>query len=409
MRNYIAYHKIAEWGEYSFREDGVFDHYSRHSRSRLERTIHQNVWVVSGERINGSMAYKLCAVFQPDYIEPLEDEGTHVVGYGRAFNPQIELNDYPWFTELLREQSNFSFGLNEIRHSDILAGLYDLQRHLPPVSMPVTEWFSAADYVNVLRVLEPQISPTQRAMLKAHAEAPNQILSVFELAEAGGSTSDNLTYSMYGRLGHLLGNELEPSFEFTAGATPVWTRYIGEDFRPNVISPVYWKMHPELAAALETLGWATLAADDDPFRDVEAAESELLDEPITTRQAIISSRVGQGFFRAQLFRYWDRSCAVTGIRVDEVLRASHIKPWSGSTNQERLNLFNGLLLVGTLDLLFDAGLISFDDSGCILISLSLSSDDRTALGIRDDMRLRRIESQHLPFLAFHREHKYRET
>ena len=52
-----------------------------------------------------------------------------------------------------------------------------------------------------------------------------------------------------------------------------------------------------------------------------------------------------------------------------MLLASHIKPWRDSNHQERLDKFNGLLLLANLDKAFDLGFISFDDSGKVPISL----------------------------------------
>jgi hypothetical protein len=124
-----------------------------------------------------------------------------------------------------------------------------------PQSASESDWFSTAEYVNALRNLGTRISDKQRAMLKAHAEAPNRTLSVFELAELVGSDKDNTTYSIYGRLGHMLADELEPNSELE-NENSVWTRYIGEDFRPTPGAPVCWEMHPELAEALIELGWA---------------------------------------------------------------------------------------------------------------------------------------------------------
>jgi putative restriction endonuclease len=48
--------------------------------------------------------------------------------------------------------------------------------------------------------------------------------------------------------------------------------------------------------------------------------------------------------------------------------ASHCKPWRDSTNEERLNGENGLLLTPSIDHLFDRGFIGFEDSGDLLIS-----------------------------------------
>ena len=55
--------------------------------------------------------------------------------------------------------------------------------------------------------------------------------------------------------------------------------------------------------------------------------------------------------------YWDSKCAVTGLAIPELLKASHIKPWKDSTDEERLDIFNGLLLAPHLDAAFDRGFI----------------------------------------------------
>jgi putative restriction endonuclease len=50
------------------------------------------------------------------------------------------------------------------------------------------------------------------------------------------------------------------------------------------------------------------------------------------------------------------------------LVASHCKPWRDSTNEERLNGKNGLLLTPSIDHLFDRGFIGFEDNGRLIIS-----------------------------------------
>src|SRR5690606_5811487 len=60
----------------------------------------------------------------------------------------------------------------------------------------------------------------------------------------------------------------------------------------------------------------------------------------TVRQQLVDARIGQGGFRRDLMAYWEGCCALTGCSVVEVLVASHIKPWAGSTNKERLDPFN---------------------------------------------------------------------
>ena len=123
--------------------------------------------------------------------------------------------------------------------------------------------------------------------------------------------------------------------------------------------------------------------------------------PETVRRSIILSRIGQGVFRSGLIDYW-RKCAVTGCNSLDLLRASHIKPWRDSDNEERLDIYNGLLLTPNLDSAFDKGYISFDDDGKILISDILKERDRNKLGIHSKMRLRRMEKGHIKYLDYHR-------
>ena len=87
----------------------------------------------------------------------------------------------------------------------------------------------------------------------------------------------------------------------------------------------------------------------------------------TERQAIVSSRIGQGRFKSNVSRIETR-CRITKVDRMEHLRASHLKPWRDSKNYERLDGENGLLLTPSIDHLFDRGFISFEDGGKLLVS-----------------------------------------
>ena len=113
------------------------------------------------------------------------------------------------------------------------------------------------------------------------------------------------------------------------------------------------------------------------------------------------ARLGQQHFKKRLLLYW-KTCAVTGCSLVSFLRASHIKPWSASDSDERLDPFNGLLLVPNLDALFDAGLLTFDDEGKGVISSSVSESDYLAMGLLTPLRLRKINTAHVGYLEFHR-------
>jgi len=123
----------------------------------------------------------------------------------------------------------------------------------------------------------------------------------------------------------------------------------------------------------------------------------------TERSTLRTTRLGHGKFREGLVGYW-RGCAVTQYPDVRLLIASHIKPWREADNRERLDPYNGLLLVPNLDKVFDRQLISFDERGRILISSHL--EDPAKLGVNPNMAIR-LDSCHQHYLAHHRE-QYRE-
>lgn len=101
----------------------------------------------------------------------------------------------------------------------------------------------------------------------------------------------------------------------------------------------------------------------------------------TERQAIIKSRIGQGFYRNNLFEKYNKKCIVTGIDNNKLLIASHIKPWRVCNNTERIDTENGLLLCVNMDRLFDCGLITFKNNGQMLISSFVGKENEKRLGI----------------------------
>jgi len=123
----------------------------------------------------------------------------------------------------------------------------------------------------------------------------------------------------------------------------------------------------------------------------------------TEKATLIKTRIGQGNFRQKLIALWN-GCAVTRYEDTSMLVASHIKPWCISSNQERLDVYNGLLLLPTLDKAFDSGLISFDEKGKILISPFLQDPEK--LGVMPTM-IANLKPKHFDYMKFHREQIFR--
>ena len=59
----------------------------------------------------------------------------------------------------------------------------------------------------------------------------------------------------------------------------------------------------------------------------------------------------------------ERRRRITVVENPIHLVASHSKPWRDSSNEERLDGENGLLLTPSVDHLFDRRFIGFEDSG----------------------------------------------
>ena len=138
---------------------------------------------------------------------------------------------------------------------------------------------------------------------------------------------------------------------------------------------------------------------DFPLKTFEEEVAHLGD---TEAEQLMRRRIGQDRFRAALLDYWGQHCPLSGITESAMLRASHIIPWAKcSSDAQRLDVHNGLLLAAHWDAAFDAGLVSFSDDGSVLIDATISDAARAVLG--DPPNLRGLTMKHKQNLAWHRE------
>jgi len=124
----------------------------------------------------------------------------------------------------------------------------------------------------------------------------------------------------------------------------------------------------------------------------------------TEKSQLIKARRGQGLFRANVQKI-ETECRLTGVDNQQFLIASHIKPWrSCQTPSERLDGNNGLLLTPHVDLLFDQGFISFEDSGALIVSPMMSQADMNRLGLASppQTRWKEFMGMQRQYLAYHR-------
>lgn len=104
-----------------------------------------------------------------------------------------------------------------------------------------------------------------------------------------------------------------------------------------------------------------------------------------------------------MIEFW-HGCAISHCPVTDILVASHIKPWRDSSNHERLDVFNGLLLLPNYDKLFDLGYMTFTPKGKAVYSKFLSQNDLKLLGLTKSLSLSKITDNHKTYLAYHNEH-----
>jgi putative restriction endonuclease len=148
-----------------------------------------------------------------------------------------------------------------------------------------------------------------------------------------------------------------------------------------------------------------------PSRVADTFRHETAGLPRSTEsERVVVQRVGQNLFRAALLDYWQERCCVTGLGIPGLLRASHIKPWAVcDSDDERLDVFNGLLLAPHIDALLDGGWISFSDEGRILISDVLPTATMELLGVSPEWRIHKLKPAHKRYLDFHRTHELRRS
>ena len=124
-----------------------------------------------------------------------------------------------------------------------------------------------------------------------------------------------------------------------------------------------------------------------------------------TRDAVIKARVNQSVFRKRLLDRYHK-CCLCGVSNQNLLTASHIKPWADSTPAEKVDTENGFLFCPNHDRLFDQGLISFDDAGKVLISKELSLYDRLFTNVAENMKIH-LTNGNEPYLSYHRKHIFK--
>ena len=157
---------------------------------------------------------------------------------------------------------------------------------------------------------------------------------------------------------------------------------------------------------------AVYSFDSFSYQHLESIEKDIKDIETdqnlsaTEKDRLIKSRLGQGIFRDKLIGLAGGRCSVTNCSESSLLIASHIKPWSQASNRERLDEYNGLLLIPNFDALFDKGYITFSSEGNIIVSNYLPEEEKAIFRISEDMKIELHENSQ-KYMEFHRENRFK--
>jgi hypothetical protein len=258
---------------------------------------------------------------------------------------------------------------------------------------PVKAGISSKQFAGALRTVETSLSEPQKAMLRGHYYAPGRIASMRDLALCGGYRGHRAANLLYGRMCRLIARELN----FESPGDQIFVLATVQPQR-DVHGHALWQMDEAVGEALQRLGW--VRASMDHLTGIASPPRSPGSERETVKQCLREARLGQGRYRSGVIAIWN-ACSVTGCDLLDVLTASHIVPWSKSTNRERLDPNNGLLLTPNMDRLFDAHLITFLKDGRLKVTKALTAQAARVLGVTGKERLRSTPTAVLPYLRRH--------
>lgn len=119
----------------------------------------------------------------------------------------------------------------------------------------------------------------------------------------------------------------------------------------------------------------------------------------------MSNRPNQAKFRKILLKGAQR-CEATLCELLFALDIAHIKPYHLCNEEEKKDPHNLLLLTASVHRVFDAGYVSFDETGNILISYKFDQWELPCIGLKGNERIAMPGRRNL-YLKYHRENIFK--
>lgn len=180
----------------------------------------------------------------------------------------------------------------------------------------MSEYFepvSANEYAVALEAAEAEIKEKQFEMLRAQYGTPSQAVTASELASLVGYDHFLPVNSLYGRLGRLLAEELEQRPKKQSGKSKHWWSVLsaGESTNRGFV----WKMHPQLAEALEELGWVEGEEQVLP-EEISSSSTDSFREGMV-REVRVNAYERSSSARRRCIEHYGCQCYVCGFEFEE--------------------------------------------------------------------------------------------
>ncbi len=168
----------------------------------------------------------------------------------------------------------------------------------------------------------------------------------------------------------------------------------------------YWKLFVDFDAIWEKQNGPLVFHYGKPKDRMPISKEEKIKE--TAKTALRQARDGQGKYRDALLEQCP-FCPFTMISDERLLIASHIKPWAASTDEEKIDPYNGYMLSPLFDKLFDRGFITFSEKRHVFLSEFISPSNWKRIGLKNDTFVKALpmDEKRIEYLKFHHESVYK--
>ena len=201
---------------------------------------------------------------------------------------------------------------------------------------------SVEEYVRGLNAIAPRISPFQRRMLIAQYHIPYRTVTATQLAELTDVSDWRSVNLHYGRLGRMFCKELGIELDSWGGREwwSVWSfgyRGVGDS------KSFAWEMLPEVAEALEILGW--VSPEEKQVAEEIPPRGQLVEG--ATRRVVVNAYERNQSARRECIQHFGSKCTVCNIDLAVIygpiaqgfVHIHHLKPLSEITEEYEVDPF----------------------------------------------------------------------